>query len=119
MDSSQGDGPRTEVAEKEERFGLVRWHSLKVVPLSCVREKTKIVLDHLPIRCKCEWDRLEHYVELVEVSGERWARAMHTYTVGTKRMCAHVRRTHGPGLAVRSRRAIALSPFRNESSRID
>ena len=70
MEHSQvGDG-RGEAADKEARFGIVRWHCLKVVPLSCVREKAKISLDLLPARCKCEWDRLEHSVELVEVAGE-------------------------------------------------
>ena len=54
MDNSPGDA-RGEVAEKEERYGLVHWHSLKVVPLSCIKEKTKIVLDHLPVRCKSKW----------------------------------------------------------------
>ena len=85
MDSLPGD-TRGEVAEKEQRYGLVCWHSLKVVPLSCVKEKTKIVPDHdyLPVRCKCEWDRLEHSVELVEVSGKRWVRAMHACTSRTK-----------------------------------
>ena len=51
-------------------------------PLSCVREKMKIVLNHLPIR-KCGWVRLEQCVELVEASGERWARAMRPCTLHT------------------------------------
>lgn len=94
MDKSPVDA-RGEAAEKEERFGLVRWHSLKVVPLSCVREKGKIVLDHLPVRCKCEWDKLDHYCELLEVSGEVQARAMHACTAARKRVYAHARRVYG------------------------
>ena len=52
-------------------------------PLSCVREKRKIVLIHLPIRSKCGWVHIEQRVELVEVSGERWARAMRPCTLHT------------------------------------
>ena len=108
MDNSPGDA-RGEVAEKEERYGLVRWHSLKVVPLSCVKEKTKIVLDHLPVRCKCEWGRLEHSVELVEVSGKRWARAMHACTCRTKASVCTV--SARPRVCLSSR-TVGLSPFR-------
>ena len=51
-------------------FGLVRWQSVRVVPLDWLEDAHSLKRENLPIRCRCKWGPADQVVELMEISGE-------------------------------------------------
>ena len=51
-------------------FGLVRWQSVRVVPLDWLEDGQNLQYEKLPVRCRCKWGPADQVVELIEISGK-------------------------------------------------
>ena len=51
-------------------FGLVRWQSVRVVPLDWLEDGHNLQYEKLPVRCRCKWGPADQVVELIEISGK-------------------------------------------------
>jgi hypothetical protein len=52
-------------------FGLVRWQSVRVVPLDWLEDAHSLKRENLPIRCRCKWGPADQVVELMEISDSK------------------------------------------------